>query len=190
MNIAGRHVCCKAKVVIVTHESLPGQSPSSTKIGEHNWRGGLSIVIQRLHSDAGISHTIIIIVTHGFPYSSRDSKVQAARPLKPELRGISRRRPRRMKRRTADRSTIRATIITIVIRRSSAPVVKRHGNFVNAIKITARKKERASRGEQGIRWEREIARSIDSYCYRWVPREKVRSAHKRDRKRVRDIRCL
>jgi len=89
MNIAGRHVCCKAKVVIVTHESLPGQSPSSTKIGEHNWRGGLSIVIQRLHSDAGISRTIIIIVTHGFPYSSRDSKVQAARPLKPAPRNIA-----------------------------------------------------------------------------------------------------
>lgn len=45
-----------------------------------------------------------------------------------------------LERETVDRSAIRTTIITIVIRRSSVPVVKRRGNFVNAIKITAGKR--------------------------------------------------
>ena len=54
MNIAGRHVCRKAKIVIVTHESrTPGQtySPSSAKIGETGVTGAADspIVIQRLH---------------------------------------------------------------------------------------------------------------------------------------------
>lgn len=128
--------------------------------------------------------TIIIIVTHGFPYSSRTASRRGPdgprAAVKAGPNGTSRtaaadgprtRRPRR-ERRMADRSAVRATIITIVIRRSSAPVVKRPGNFVNAIKIAAgpRYSDEAGKGPIIARGPK-LPRSIDSYRYRCVPAE-------------------